>query len=54
MAGLAQATISKMHQLYERITPKIPAEITVRNTLIFSSVQCRFLLNFLYLLLKQR
>ena len=35
MAGLAQATISKMHQLYERITPKIPAEITVRNTLIF-------------------
>ena len=35
MAGLAQATISKIHQLYERITPKIPAEITVRNTLIF-------------------
>ena len=35
MAGLAQTTISKMHQLYERITPKIPAEITVRNTLIF-------------------
>ena len=35
MAGLAQTTISKMHQLYERITPKIPAGITVRNTLIF-------------------
>ena len=34
MAGLAQTTISKMHQLYERITPKIPAEITVRNPLI--------------------
>lgn len=35
MAGLAQTTISKMNQLYDRWMPKVPAEITSRNVLIF-------------------
>ena len=35
MAGLAQTTISKMNQLYDRWMPKVPAEITPRNVLIF-------------------
>jgi len=35
MAGLAQTTISKINQVYERWMPKFPAEITPRNVLIF-------------------
>lgn len=35
MAGLAQTTISKLHQAYERWMPKLPAEITPRNVLLF-------------------
>lgn len=35
MAGLAQTTISKINQVYERWVPKFPAEITPRNVLIF-------------------
>ena len=35
MAGLAQTTISKIQQVYERWLPKFPAEITPRNVLIF-------------------
>ena len=35
MAGLAQTTISKIHQVYDRWMPKLPAEITPRNVLIF-------------------
>ncbi len=35
MAGLAQTTVSKISQLYERCLPKIPSEITPRNVLIF-------------------
>ena len=36
MAGLAQTTINKLNQVYERWLPKLPAEINVRNVLIFS------------------
>ncbi|WP_010112947.1 putative lipid II flippase FtsW [Acinetobacter sp. P8-3-8] len=35
MAGLAQTTISKIQQVYERWLPKFPAEITPRNVLVF-------------------
>ncbi|OTG91689.1 putative lipid II flippase FtsW [Acinetobacter sp. ANC 3832] len=35
MAGLAQTTISKINQVYDRWLPKVPAEITPRNVLIF-------------------
>jgi len=35
MAGLAQTTISKINQIYERWMPRFPAEITPRNVLIF-------------------
>lgn len=35
MAGLAQTTIGKINQIYERFLPKLPEEITVRNVLIF-------------------
>ena len=35
MAGLAQTTISKMNQIYDRWVPKFPAELTPRNVLIF-------------------
>ncbi|OTG81132.1 putative lipid II flippase FtsW [Acinetobacter sp. ANC 4648] len=35
MAGLAQTTISKINQVYEKWLPKIPAELTARNVLIF-------------------
>lgn len=35
MAGLAQTTIDKLNQAYERFIPKLPAELTVRNVLIF-------------------
>lgn len=35
MAGLAQTTVSKISQLYERCLLKIPSEITPRNVLIF-------------------
>lgn len=35
MAGLAQTSISKINQVYERWLPKFPAEITPRNVLIF-------------------
>lgn len=35
MAGFAQTTVSKINQLYERWVPKLPAEITPRNVLIF-------------------
>lgn len=38
MAGLAQTTITKMNQLYSRWLPKLPAEITARNVLIFCVV----------------
>ncbi|WP_374528362.1 putative lipid II flippase FtsW [Acinetobacter sp.] len=35
MAGLAQTTINKVQQVYDRVSPRIPAEFTVRNVLIF-------------------
>ncbi|MDQ9023053.1 putative lipid II flippase FtsW [Acinetobacter sichuanensis] len=35
MAGFAQTTVSKINQMLERWMPKIPAEITPRNVLIF-------------------
>ena len=35
MAGLAQTTITKMNQLYSRWMPRLPAELTARNVLIF-------------------
>ena len=35
MAGLAQTTINKMSQVYQRLETKIPAEITPRNVLLF-------------------
>lgn len=38
MAGLAQTTVNKIAQLYERCLPKIPSEITPRNVLIFCVV----------------
>ena len=38
MAGLAQTTVNKISQLYERCLPKIPSEITPRNALIFCVV----------------
>ena len=36
MAGLAQTTINKINQVYERWLPRLPAEVNVRNVLIFS------------------
>jgi len=38
MAGFAQTTINKVQQWYERCAPRIPAEITARNVLIFCVV----------------
>lgn len=38
MAGLAQTTIQKINQWYERIVPRWPAEVTPRNILIFCVV----------------
>ena len=35
MAGFAQTTIEKMQQVYTRWAPRIPAEVTPRNVLIF-------------------
>lgn len=35
MAGFAQNTIQKLTAVYERLIPKLPAEINVRNVLIF-------------------
>ena len=35
MAGLAQTTINKVQQVYDRVSPRIPAEFTARNVLIF-------------------
>ncbi|OTG67229.1 putative lipid II flippase FtsW [Acinetobacter silvestris] len=35
MAGLAQTTISKINQVYDKWLPKLPAELTARNVLIF-------------------
>ncbi|TCB82088.1 putative lipid II flippase FtsW [Acinetobacter sp. ANC 4173] len=35
MASLAQTTINKVQQVYQRISPQIPAEFTARNVLIF-------------------
>jgi cell division protein FtsW len=35
MASLAQTTINKVQQVYQRISPRIPAEFTARNVLIF-------------------
>jgi cell division protein FtsW len=35
MAGLAQTTIDKLTQVYDRWLPKVPSEITPRNVLIF-------------------
>ena len=35
MAGLAQTTINKVQQVYDRVSPRIPAEFTARNMLIF-------------------
>lgn len=35
MAGLAQTTINKFQQFYDRVSPRIPAEFTARNVLIF-------------------
>jgi len=36
MAGFAETTINKLNQVYERWLPKLPAEVNVRNVLIFS------------------
>ncbi|MDM1719018.1 putative lipid II flippase FtsW [Acinetobacter towneri] len=36
MAGFVQTTINKLNQVYERWLPKLPAEVNVRNVLIFS------------------
>lgn len=36
MAGFAQTTINKINQVYERWLPRLPAEVNVRNVLIFS------------------
>ena len=36
MAGLAQTTITKITEVYERWAPRVPADITTRNVLIFS------------------
>ncbi len=38
MAGLAQTTINKVNQAYNKWAPRLPAEITTRNTLIFCVV----------------
>ena len=38
MAGLAQTTIDKLTQVYDRWLPKVPNEITPRNVLIFCVV----------------
>jgi cell division protein FtsW len=35
MVGFAQTTIAKLQHYYDQIAPKVPAQITVRNTLIF-------------------
>ncbi|WP_374664470.1 putative lipid II flippase FtsW [Acinetobacter sp.] len=35
MAGLAQTTISKINEVYERWAPRLPAEVNMRNVLIF-------------------
>ena len=35
MAGLAQTTISKINEAYGRWAPKLPAEVNMRNVLIF-------------------
>ena len=35
MADLAQTTINKINQIYDRWLPKVPAEFSVRNVLIF-------------------
>lgn len=35
MAGSAPTTMSKLHQYYDQLAAKVPAQITVRNTLIF-------------------
>lgn len=38
MAGLAQTTINKVNEAYSKWAPRLPAEITTRNTLIFCVV----------------
>ncbi len=35
MAGLAQTTINKISEVYERWAPRLPAEVNMRNVLIF-------------------
>ncbi|MFC6052974.1 cell division protein FtsW [Acinetobacter sp. Ac_877] len=35
MAGFAQAAINKINQIYDQWTPRLPAEVNVRNILIF-------------------
>ena len=35
MAGFAQATINKLQQFYTQVEAKLPAEVSVRNVLIF-------------------
>ncbi|ENV32389.1 putative lipid II flippase FtsW [Acinetobacter gerneri] len=35
MAGLAQTTMNKVNEVYNKWAPKLPAEMTTRNTLIF-------------------
>lgn len=35
MSGLAQSTVNKVNALYQRWLPKLPAEITIRNVLLF-------------------
>ncbi len=35
MSGLAQSTVNKMNAWYQRWAPKLPAEITTRNVLLF-------------------
>lgn len=38
MAGFTQTTITKISQVYDRVIPKVPSEITPRNVLIFCVV----------------
>ena len=35
MAGLAQTTINRINEVVERWIPRLPAEVNVRNVLIF-------------------
>ena len=43
MAGLAQTTIEKVNDIYKQWAPRIPAEINVRNVLIFCVISLLFI-----------